>query len=107
FDPPADEQLAVTHETEVARPHEGAFVRAGDVRVELLLGLLGALPVAVRQPRTLHPDFAEFVWRATAVSLRIDDGDLSVDDGLAAADERARARFVRCDLDYAPFLFEH
>ena len=66
----------------------------------------GSLPVAVRQPRALYPDFAELVWRATAASLRIDDGDLSVGDGLTAADEGARARLIGCDFDYAPLLFE-
>ncbi len=58
------------------------------------------------QPRALHPDFAELVRRAAAVTLRIDDGDLSVGDGMAAAGERARAGLAQCDFYYALFLFE-
>ena len=55
FKPAGDEQLAVLQEAQVAGAQEGPFAGVLQIGAERALGLLGALPVALRHARARRP----------------------------------------------------
>ena len=59
LDPPRDEQLAASHEPEVAGPQERAFAGVGQPGVERLLRLLRPAPVPAATDCAAHPDLAD------------------------------------------------
>ena len=87
LDPARDEQLAVAEEPEVAGAEERAAVVPGQAGAADVAGLLGAVPVALRDARPRDPDLAHAVVGARAAGAGVDDRDDLALGGAAAADQ--------------------
>src|SRR5262249_26567962 len=64
LDPPRDVELAVPHESEIARAQVRSGSGVGEPSAERPLGLLRSAPVSARDARAGHPDLADAFGRA-------------------------------------------
>jgi hypothetical protein len=83
---PADDQLALVHETQVARAQVVGVV-AGGAGPEGLLADFRLAPVGVGVARSMQPDFANLAGWTMAQRAGVDDGDAVLRLRIAATDE--------------------
>ena len=100
--PPDDDDLAAVRPcAQIARAQIGPPSGIRERRLECVVRLLRAFPVARRDRRALHPDFANGPVPDRASAIGVDDDDVGFRLGPAAPDEADAARAWRRSFEAA------